>query len=172
MVEAAAAAVVAGGRAAPLLAAASGMAAGAAGGGGASRLGGMTGAEGCPGGSCDCVPYSTHWAKQSSIKFHRNSATGFPCRSRQNNYSRLCTSVVKSSVLWTRYDLLRFRFRLWKNFVSHSGSGTGSCFGSRQYLLFNTYFPFNNQKIVCTKSCLLNVRSNIDSQKAGLSFLI
>jgi hypothetical protein len=61
MVEAAAAAVVAGGRAAPLLAApASGMAAGAAGGGGASRLGGMTGAEGCPGGSWDCVPYSTH----------------------------------------------------------------------------------------------------------------
>jgi hypothetical protein len=64
MVEAAAAAVVAGGRAAPLAAAAvSGMAAGAAGGGGASRLGGITGAEGCPGGSWDCVPYSTHWAK-------------------------------------------------------------------------------------------------------------
>jgi hypothetical protein len=70
MVEAAAAAVVAGGRAAPLAAAAvSGMAAGAAGGGGASRLGGITGAEGCPGGSWDCVPYSTHWAKQSSVKF-------------------------------------------------------------------------------------------------------
>ena len=31
-----------------------------AGGWGAIRLGGMTGAEGCPGGSRVCVPYSTH----------------------------------------------------------------------------------------------------------------
>jgi hypothetical protein len=88
MVEAAAAAVVAGGRAAPLLAAAaSGMAAGAAGGGGASRLGGITGAEGCPGGSWDCVPYSTHWPKHrvNYCKLHSNPGTGFTDGCRHSN---------------------------------------------------------------------------------------
>jgi hypothetical protein len=63
----------------------------------------------------------------------------------------------------TGSDLLRFRFRVWKSFGFGSGSGLGS--GSRQFLA-----QFSNNKIICTKSCLFNVRSSILSQKVGLSF--
>ncbi len=50
-------------------------------------------------------------------------------------------------MLWYRNDLLRFLFRLWRSFGSDSGF--------RQYLA-----QFFNNKIICTKFGLFNVRSS------------
>jgi hypothetical protein len=69
---------------------------------------------------------------------------------------------IRIPVLWNRNDLLRFRFRLWKNFGFGSGSSSDS--GSRQYLA-----QFSASK-TCAKSCFFNVRSSFVSQKFGLTF--
>ncbi len=75
--------------------------------------------------------------------------------------------VSFSPVLWNRIDLLRlgfrFRFLLWKSV----GSGSGPVPAPVPVPdpdLFSTIF--NNKN--CTKSCLLNAKSSIFSQKVGL----